>query len=664
MSIPAQDYHRTHIIIPEKLYEGPDTLVNNLVGWFKRRYTYLKHILKESERISRAAEGLRHISSRELRERLQGMQTAFRRQKTGYEDLLPDALAALVEASDRTLHLRPYPVQVAGAMALYRGYLAEMATGEGKSLTACLPAVLSAWTGRPCHFVTVNDYLAGRDAMEMEPFYKFCGVSVGCVTSTMRPEERRENYDKGVVYTTSKELVADFLRDRLVMGDMHHSSRRVIRALLAPRRREAEGLVMRGLHTAIVDEADSVLIDEAVTPLIISRAQENRPFTEASRVAGDIAGQLSPKEDYTVDLKYKEINYTKKAYQKMEDLAHQLKGIWRSSARREELITQAITAREFYHPEQQYVIQEGKVVIVDEFTGRLMPNRTWRQGLHQAIEAKEGIDLTHPSETLARISFQQFFRLFRRLSGMTGTANEAAGEFWHIYGLSIMRIPTNRPCIRKLHPDRIFAREKQKWQAVVKEIIDVHKTGRPILVGTRSINASEQLARMLTEEGLEFNLLNAVYHEKEAAIVKMAGEEGRITIATNMAGRGTDIKLARRVAELGGLHVIATERHESGRIDRQLFGRCARQGDPGSARAFMSAEDELIRRFIPGVVRKNLGLAIDKRVPGVKQMAEKTMLMAQYAAQRMAFKQRKNVLQMDTWLEEALSFTGSGSLSI
>jgi len=567
-----------------------------------------------------------------------------------------------VEAADRTLGLRPFPVQVAGALALHRGFLAEMATGEGKSLTACLPAILAAWTGRPCHIVTVNDYLAHRDSVEMHPFYHLCGVSVGCITGPMRPQERQENYAKGVVYTTSKEIVADFLRDRLIMGDFQHPSRRMIRGILNPGRRQAEGLVMRGLDTAIVDEADSVLVDEAVTPLIISRAQENKPFAHACELAHRIAGEFEPDKDYTRDIRYKEINFTKEALQRMEQMADHLPGIWRSPARREEILTQALTAREFYRLDEQYVIQEGKVVIVDEFTGRLMPNRTWRQGLHQAVEAKEGLDLSHPSETLARLSFQQFFRLFRRLSGMTGTASEAGGEFWHIYRLPVVQIPTNRPCIRRLSPDRVFARAEDKWKAILQEIVAVNRTGRPVLVGTRSIAKSERLARMLTGEGLSFNLLNAIYHEREAAIVKEAGEEGGITIATNMAGRGTDIKLGRTIAERGGLHVMATERHESGRIDRQLFGRCARQGDPGSAQAFMSIEDELIERFIPSIVRKNLAWAIEKKSPGAHLLAGRAVIMAQNAAQRLAFKQRKNVLMMDTWLEEALSFSGRGGM--
>ncbi|MHB8092110.1 MAG: preprotein translocase subunit SecA [Syntrophales bacterium] len=658
MTIPAQDYHRTRIVIPEKLYKGMDALVHGFAGWRRRRPSVARSLQEEADKISEMARGLVHISDHRLRERLLDIQTQFRRQAKDHEALLPEALANMVEASSRTTGLLPYPVQIMGALALYHGYLAEMATGEGKSLTACLPSVLAAWTGRPFHFVTVNDYLANRDAVEMNPFYSFCGVSVGCVTGQMEPRERRLNYDKGVVYTTLKELVADFLRDRLIIGALHDSSRRQLRQLLNPQSKSIDSIVLRGLDTAIVDEADSVLIDEAVTPLIISRAQKNSSLVEACEITHGIVGSLMVGADYLVDHKYKDINLTKEGTRKVEEQARLLQGMWRGPARREELVKQALTAREFYKLDQQYVIQDGKVAIVDEFTGRLMPNRTWRHGLHQAIEAKEGLTVNDPSETLARLSFQRFFRFFRKLSGMTGTAREATGEFWHIYRLPVMTIPTNRPCIRQIIPDRIFSSETEKFEAVVLDIENRRLTGRPVLVGTRSVTASERLAAMLAAKGLEFNLLNAVRHKEEAQIVAAAGEKNRITISTNMAGRGTDIKLGFGVAELGGLHVIATERHESGRIDRQLFGRCARQGDPGSAQAFMSVEDELIRRFVPAFLRKRLTNALNGGAPGANILAKTALFQAQRTAQRLAYRQRRDVLKMDTWLEEALSFSG------
>jgi preprotein translocase subunit SecA len=661
LNLPTQDYLRTHFITPDEVHQGMDAMVHGLVGLYHRRLRFVRSIKKDAEKISAMADKLRHLSEQRLRKRLKEMAVRFRRHEKGCDEILNDVFAFIVEVADRTLGLRLYPVQIMGGIALYKGYFTEMATGEGKSLTACLPAILAAWTGRPCHIVTVNDYLAGRDADEMLPFYSFCGVSVGCVTSQMEPEQRRLHYGKGIVYTTSKELVADFLRDRLRIGSFHDSSRRLIRQMLLPRWEGSKGLVMRGLDTAIVDEADSVLIDEAVTPLIISRAQDNKPMAEIYKTAYGIAASFELDTDYHLNLKYKDVKLTKDALKKIEILSESLPGIWRGASRRVELIQQALTAREFYKEEKQYVIHDGKIVIVDEFTGRLMPNRSWRQGLHQAVEAKEGLDVTSPSETLARISFQRFFRFFRKLSGMTGTGQEAAGEFWHIYGLPFISIPTNRPCIRKQISDAVFPDANRKWEAIVEEIVRCNKTGCPILVGTRNVRASERLAKMLTARGLDFNLLNAVRHKEEAVIVAAAGEQGRITIATNMAGRGTDIKLGRGVVELGGLHVIATERHESGRIDRQLFGRSARQGDPGGAQAFMSVDDELIQRFVPGLLRKRLASAIEKRRSGAKRLAENALSHAQSAAQRLAFRQRRNVLQMDTWLEDALSFTGPTS---
>jgi preprotein translocase subunit SecA len=660
MNLPAQEYRRTRIVIPEKLHQGLDRVVYSLVGNYQRRRGQARYLAAEAAAIVDQAAKLRHISERRLRDRLGELQTHFYRQAQGYAQLVPEAMATMVEAAHRTLGLRPYPVQVMGALALYRGYLTEMATGEGKSLTACLPSVLAAWSGKPCHFVTVNDYLADRDAVEMRPFYAFCGVSVGSVMSQMDPRDRRLNYEKGVVYTTLKELVADFLRDRLILGTFYNHSRRLLRQMLLPQQREQAGLVLRGVDSVIVDEADSVLIDEAVTPLIISRSQENRPLVDACRRVHTMTEPMTAGVDYRVDARYREINLTREGLDKIEAQSRSLPGIWRGTARRTELVKQSLTAREFYQRDKQYVIQDGKVTIVDEFTGRLMPNRTWRHGLHQAVEAKEGLEVNNPSETLARISFQQFFRFFRNLSGMTGTAKEAASEFWHIYGLPVITIPTHRPCVRKLQPDAVFDSAEQKWQAVAEEIVRLSQTARPVLVGTRSVRASEKLADKLAAGGLEYNLLNAVRHKEEARIVAAAGEQGRITIATNMAGRGTDIKLGRNVADLGGLHVIATERHESGRIDRQLFGRCARQGDPGSGQAFLSVEDELVRRFVPAWLQGRLKAAVALNGPGARHLSQLAISRAQRAAQRMAYRQRRSVLKMDTWLEEALSFSGSG----
>ena len=661
MILPAHDYRRTRIQTPATLHQGLDGFVYGLVGQYKRIPTRSRGYRARAEAICAKAMELRNVSDRRVRDRMQGLAGRFRRVEKNLDAEVDEALALLAETAHRTLGLRPFMVQVWGAMALNAGYLIEMATGEGKSLTACLAAALAGWSGRPCHIVTVNDYLAGRDEEEMRPFYTYCGLTVGSVSGPMDPRQRQEQYARGIVYTTSKELVADFLRDRILLGPYQNAGRRLLRTLLQPGLRSFQGLVQRGIDTAIVDEADSLLIDEAVTPLIISRAQENRPLVDACSAAYGVCRHLVRGLHYKVDIKYREIRLTPEGEAEIADLADGMPAMWQGVSRREELVVQALNAREFYERDKQYVVQDGKVAIVDEFTGRLMANRTWRHGLHQSVEAKEGVEVSNPSETLARLSFQRFFRFFRKLAGMTGTAEEAAGEFWHIYGLPVMAIPTNRPCVRKVFADRVFAAEDQKWRAVVEDIRALHVSGRPVLVGTRSVQASEKLAALLASAQLEFNLFNAVRHKEEARIVAAAGEAGRITIATNMAGRGTDIKLGRGIAQLGGLHVIATERHESGRIDRQLFGRCARQGDRGSVQAYISTEDELLRRFVPQILRRRLEAAVRSGIPAAGFLAHQAILQAQRAAQRLAFRQRRNVLKMDTWLEEALSFTGNAA---
>ena len=656
MSLLTEDYRRTDIKSPDSILSGLDARVYGLAGRLRRRASLTEKLLAAAEEIDAQAPRWKEKTDRALRESMVDFREIFRRNKQGYEERLPDALAAIREAADRRLGLRSYVVQLAGALALYRGTVAEMATGEGKTLTAGLIAVVWGWIGRPCHIVTVNDYLADRDAGWLEPLYRFCGVSVGRVTGEMEPQARREEYRNDVTYTTSKEILADFLRDRLRLDTLQNAGRRQIRALSGRPQDLEKGLVMRGIHTAVVDEVDSILIDEAVTPLIISREMPNEPFVEACREANKIAATLKPGVDYRVDQQFKDIDLLPRREDQLVEKAGNMPRLFRGRDQHRELIQQALKAREFFHRDTQYVIQHGKVVIVDEFTGRLMPQRTWSAGLHQIIEAKEGITISAPSETLARLSFQRFFRFFYRLAGMTGTAREAAGELWHIYGLPVVSIPPNRPCQRKIYPRRIFAEQESKWQAIVDEVAQRHGQGQPVLVGTRSVKASEDLARRLAKLGLSFRVLNAVRHREEARIVSHAGERGSITVATNMAGRGTDIRLESGVTRLGGLHVIATECHEAGRIDRQLFGRCARQGDPGSARSFVSMEDELLCRYVPSAVRNGIKSALRLRAPTSVWAAQQLVRWAQSTPQRMAFHRRRSVLRTDTWLDDSLSF--------
>jgi preprotein translocase subunit SecA len=652
---PSHDYHRLDFRPPPPPLQGLDAVVNGFIGNYQRRPKVLDSLRQDALKVDSEASRWTGLGDHALQVRLLDFRAAFRRGGRAADELVLPALAAIREAADRRLGLRPFPVQLMGALALHRGFLAEMATGEGKTLTASLAAILAGWTGRPCQIVTVNDYLVQRDAEWLEPLYHFCGVRVGFVAFWMGQPERAKSYGCDVTYVTSKELLADFLRDRLIVGKMANPTRRLIRRMLAPET-ATEGLVMRGLHTAIVDEADSVLIDEAVTPLIIAASHENETLCEAAKLAHEIVEDLRPGADYRTNPRYREIELTDDGFGKMVQRAARLPGLWQGHDRRLELVVQALVAREFFQRDKQYIVESDKIVIVDEFTGRPMPQRTWREGMHQAIEAKEGVAISDPTETVARLSFQRFFRCFQKLSGMTGTARETAGEFWQVYGLPVISIPSNRPCVRERWADRFFLDEAMKWGAVVDEITRLHATGRPLLVGTRSVFASERLAVALAQRGMDAKVLNATRLADESAVIALAGEGGRITIATNMAGRGTDIKLGQGVAALGGLHVIATERHESGRVDRQLFGRSGRQGDPGSAQAFVSAEDELIRRHLPGPARRALTEALRRTIPARERISKAAFRLAQRRAQKLAYQQRQQILSADLMLDEALSF--------
>lgn len=649
---------RTRAATPDKLPKGLDALAHSLVGKFGG--VSLRSLRREAEEIQADSNKWREAKDGTLAEEMRRLRAIFRRRGRESTQLEGSALALCVEAARRKIGLSAHTEQIMGALAIRKGLLAEMATGEGKTLTIALAAVAPGWSGRPVHVITANDYLAGRDAKSFKSYYQLCGIEVGHVSGEMPPADRRERYEAEVVYTTAKELVADFLRDRLQLGTLVEPGRRLIRTMLQPGRALSQRIVMRGLHTAIVDEADHAMIDEAVTPLIISRQVPNAPLVEASRTAYEIAAQFVPGDHYRIDRRYKEVELTKAAKEKIAAAVSGLPGIWQGQARGNDLVRQALQAREFFHRDEQYVISDGKLIIVDESTGRLMPQRTWSEGLHQAIEAKEGLEISSPAETLSRLSFQRFFRLFYHLSGLTGTATEAAKEFWHIYQLPVVSIPHHRPCIRREPLDRIFATADAKWSAVTEEIVTRHARGQPVLVGTRSVEASEHLAGLLRARGLNFSVLNATRHAEEGAIVARAGHRGKITIATNMAGRGTDIRLGAGVADLGGLHVLATERHESRRIDRQLAGRSARQGDPGSAQSFVSLEDDLVRRHLPGAIRQRVRGLLAAGLPGANKLGAAAVRFAQKSSQRLAFQQRRSVLRNDSKLDESLGFTAEG----
>ncbi len=639
--------------LPRGLDAAWDAGVGLIGQLLPRRKTFLRRaerVLSLEKHFSEMTDAKLHKVADELRE-------IFRRGRDNHSDL-ERAFASVREVADRQIGERPFPVQIAGAFALESGCIAEMATGEGKTLTATMPATVAGWRGRGCHVITVNDYLAQRDAEWMGRIYRFCGLSVAHIEQGTLAAGRRAAYLADITYCTNKEVTADFLRDRLVLGRLRGLSSALLAKISRTGWPVIERLVQRGLNFAIVDEADSILVDEAITPLIISGPAPNPEQVEAFRQAADVATNLNSETDYRVDPRYREVELTDTGRARLAEVTGTLGDIWQGARRREEITTKALIAKELYSRDKQYVIDDGKVVIVDDFTGRLMWDRSWRDGLHQAVEAKEKLEVTPPKDTYARISFQRFFRLYRKLSGMTGTASEAAAEFWQIYHLPVVVIPTNRPCIRKNLPDIVLPTGTTKWKRILLEIRKVYEQGRPILVGTRSVRDSEYISELLEAENLNHQVLNAVRHREEAQIVAGAGQPGKITVATNMAGRGTDIKLGRGVAELGGLHVIASERNESGRIDRQLFGRCARQGDPGSAQAIVSLEDEFVSRYA-----KNIVAYLKKRHSNTTDdISSKTtravFRLAQHRAEKLALRQRKSVMRTDHWLEEQLSFTG------
>jgi len=585
---------------------------------------------KEVKKLSRIAEEINKLEdqcrkltdedfpnkTQELRDRLIDGQTL--------DDILPEAFALVREASRRTLGMRHFDMQLVGGMVLHRGKIAEMKTGEGKTLVATLPAYLNALEGKGVHIVTVNDYLASRDAGWMSPVYQFCGLSVGLIVHDLSYQQRKEAYACDVTYATNNELGFDYLRDNMVVA--------------------GDNMVQRPLNYAIIDEVDSILIDEARTPLIIS-GEGDKPTDLYYRIAKFIP-RLVNEDDYKVDEKANVVTLTEEGVKKVEkhfaidnlsenmEIAHH--------------VNQGLRAQTLMKKDKDYVIKDEQIIIVDEFTGRLMFGRRYSDGLHQAIEAKEGVKIEKESQTLATVTFQNYFRMYKKLAGMTGTAKTEEDEFRNIYGMDVVVIPTNLPMVREDSADWIYRSEEGKFAAVVDDIIEKHKKGQPVLVGTISIEKSELLSSILTKKGIKHQVLNAKHHEKEAQIIAQAGQPNTVTIATNMAGRGTDIVLGEGVQALGGLYVLGTERHESRRIDNQLRGRSGRQGDPGESRFYVSLEDDLMRLFgssnIEGLMDR---LGMDDSVPIENKMISKGIENAQKKVEARNFGIRKNVLEYD-----------------
>ncbi|RUM88344.1 MAG: preprotein translocase subunit SecA, partial [Thermovibrio sp.] len=599
-------------------------------------------------------------------------------EKFKYMDkILPEAFAAVREASKRTLGMRHYDVQLIGGIVLHQGKIAEMKTGEGKTLVATLPSYLNALAGKGVHIVTVNDYLAKRDAEWMSPVYNYLGVSVGYLQNQMEKEERKEMYSRDITYGTNSEFGFDYLRDNMVFSK--------------------EDKVQRELFYAIVDEADSILIDEARTPLIISGPSEES--VDVYYIADGIVRQLQKEKHFKVEEKTKTATLTDEGIRKVEEIVKKTTGMKEFNLydpKYSDLlhaIIQSLRAHHLFRRDVDYVVKDGKVIIVDEFTGRIMPGRRWSDGLHQAVEAKERVKIEAENQTLATITLQNYFRLYKKLAGMTGTAETEAAELKEIYGLDVVVIPTNKPVIRKDHPDLIYKTKRAKFEAVIREIEKNYRIGRPVLVGTNSIEDSEYLSRLLKKRGIPHQVLNAKHHEREAEIVAQAGRLKAVTIATNMAGRGTDILLGgnpeylakkelkergitpekvgeekyreiyeetlkkykeitekekEKVKELGGLYIIGTERNESRRIDNQLRGRAGRQGDPGESRFFLSLEDNLLRLFGSDRIKKMMEMMnVPEDEPITHKMVSKALENAQRRVEEQNFQIRKRLLEYD-----------------
>jgi preprotein translocase subunit SecA len=590
----------------------------------------LKKLEEYVRRINNLEPEISKLSDEELKGKTSEFKQRLERGAT-LDDLLIEAFAVVREVAKRTLGMRHFDVQLMGGIVLHQGKIAEMQTGEGKTLVATLPAYLNALEGKGVHIVTVNDYLAKRDRYWMGPIYEFLGLEVGLLQNDTPILERKKAYLADITYGTNNEFGFDYLRDNIALS--------------------ADHLVQRDLNYAIIDEVDSILIDEARTPLIISGPAkgDSRVYKLAIRAARYLKKDI----DYTTDEKTRTVSLTEEGLRKAEkflgvkdlydfqnmDLAHAL--------------LQCLKALNFYHRDRDYIVKDGEVIIVDEFTGRLMFGRRYSDGLHQAIEAKEGVRIREENITLATISIQNYFRMYKKIAGMTGTAATEEEEFVKIYGLEVVVIPPNKPLRRTNYPDLVFKTEEEKFEAVVKEIEELYKIGRPVLVGTTSIEKSERLSKMLKKKGIPHNVLNAKYHEKEAEIIAKAGQKYAVTIATNMAGRGTDIVLGEGVAELGGLHVIGTERHESRRIDNQLRGRAGRQGDPGSSRFYVSLEDDLLRLFGGDQIKALMDrLGMEKGQPIESPLLTRLIENSQAKVEKLNFEIRKQLLEYDDVLNK------------
>jgi preprotein translocase subunit SecA len=637
--------------------KGLDMVASRAGMAVRHRRTGPAFLLRQAEKAAALSGEMHNMSEAALDDRIATVREVFVKGRQD-DDAVVRGLAAVREVARRETSEEPFQVQLMGALAMYYGRIVEMLTGEGKTLTGSIAAPLLAWHHRRLHVFTVNDYLATRDASSRAPIYNRCLLEVGAITQEMEPPERASVYARPIVYGTPKQITADWLRDQIKLGRAGTAWAARQQAVGMP---PGVGPIVPGLRAAMVDEADAVLIDEGVVPLIIARSRHEDEMARVYRQAAAIAGRLDDGPDYEVEHVHRRVDLKRRGEHRCAQMFTEVleragEPIWKATRRGEELVRQALVARHCYLHGQQYQIVDGKVVIVDEYTGRFLPDRSWEHGLHQAVEAKEGLDVTADRETLARMSFQRFYRSYPFLCGMTGTAADATGEMESVYSRPVTVIPTNKPVIREQWTPRVFRGARDKWSAIAASIEEVHGCGRPILVGTRSISASEILSKLLTQRGLPHQVLNANFDKEEAEMIARAGHggsEASITVATNMAGRGTDIKLDAAARDAGGLHVILTEMHGAKRIDRQFIGRAGRQGDPGSAQVFVSLEDDLVMKFTPVLLRLLRDRATEAELRDVR-VASKVFRLAQRRSEARDRRNRSAVLRQDDWIDKFL----------
>ncbi|MDX9910404.1 MAG: hypothetical protein RBS39_01090 [Phycisphaerales bacterium] len=659
LATSAQDATRYHALYESvrsrsrtpEIHKGLDGLVSRGLTRMRARRVTLAFLRHEAEAIDVLAPELRGLAEKSLEAELVSMRERFVRGRVG-EGGVRRALALTREAARRETGEEAYVVQLMGALALWHGHVAQMLTGEGKTLTGSLAAPLIAWRRRHLHVFTVNDYLARRDAHSRERLYARCGLRVGAIQQEQEPAERASIYALPIVYGTPKQITADYLRDQIRLGriDTPWAGRQHV-ALSGG----AGGPIVPGLRAALVDEADAVLIDEGVVPLIIARSRREDDMSEVYRDAARAASQLEEGADYTIDHLRRKSELREHGRTRAREACREFAApIWRAERRAEELVRQALVARHCYQRGAQYEVVDGRVVIVDEFTGRFLPDRSWEHGLHQAVEAKEGLDVTADRETLARISFQRFFRSYPFLCGMTGTAADARGEIEHVYARPVTVIPTHRPIARVDEPLVVFRTAHEKWAHIARRVQELRDQGRPVLVGTRSIAASERLAALLEARGVPHRVLNANFDQEEAQLISLAGRGGpdaRVTVATNMAGRGTDIILDAPAREAGGLAVILSEAHGARRVDRQFIGRGGRQGDPGTSESYASLEDELLVKHAPRLARALYARTREDAMPDPR-FACRLVRLAQARAEARDRRMRAAVLKQDDWMDK------------